>query len=86
MGALAFYYKAVFGTTFAGPTYFAGILRRFHAFVLHEMRSKPQVFFVLSIFTDGSIHDLEDTKELVVKLSTLPVSIIIVGIGNDDFS
>ena len=43
-------------------------------------------FFVLCIFTDGGIHDLEETKELVVTLSSLPVSIIIVGIGDEDFS
>ena len=40
----------------------------------------------MCIFTDGSIHDFEKTKELVVKLSYLPVSLIIVGIGDEDFS
>ena len=30
-------------------------------------------------------HDMEDTKELVVQLSYLPVSIIIVGIGDENF-
>ena len=39
----------------------------------------------MSIFTDGCIHDIEDTKELIVSLSYLPVSIIIVGIGEEDF-
>ena len=29
MGALGIYHKAVMNTTFAGPTYFAGVLRRF---------------------------------------------------------
>lgn len=41
---------------------------------------------MMCIFTDGSIHDFDQTKELVVKLSYLPVSLIIVGIGDEDFS
>ena len=38
------------------------------------------------MFTDGCIHDQEDTKEQIVQLSYLPVSIIIVGIGDEDFT
>ena len=49
--------------------------------VTHEKQ-----FYILNIFTDGSIHDLDETKDLVVQLSYLPVSIIIVGIGDEDFS
>jgi len=86
MGALGLYHKAVHNTTFAGPTYFGGILKRFLNQVKYEMEQKEKRFFVLCIFTDGSIHDMEKTKELVVKLSHLPVSIIIVGIGDEDFS
>lgn len=37
------------------------------------------------ILTDGIINDLEKTIDEVVKGSTLPLSIIIVGIGNADF-
>ena len=40
---------------------------------------------MLCLFTDGSIHDLAETKDRVVELSYLPVSIIIVGIGDEDF-
>ena len=40
----------------------------------------------MCLFTDGSIHDMDETKEFVVKLSYLPVSLIIIGIGDGDFS
>lgn len=50
------------------------------------MKFEEKKFYVLCIFTDGSIHDMEDTKEQIVRLSYLPVSIIIVGIGNEDFA
>jgi len=39
----------------------------------------------LLILTDGVITDIHDTKEAIVDASSLPLSIIIVGIGNADF-
>jgi len=38
------------------------------------------------ILTDGDIHDMPETKRSLVKSSHLPLSVIIVGVGNDDFS
>ena len=35
--------------------------------------------------THGNIHDMKETKELIVQASKLPCSIIIVGVGNSDF-
>jgi len=43
-------------------------------------------YFILLILTDGVITDIYDTKEAIVDASSLPLSIIIVGIGNADFS
>lgn len=37
------------------------------------------------ILTDGEIHDFEDVKDLLYEASNLPLSVIIVGIGNEDF-
>jgi hypothetical protein len=36
--------------------------------------------------TDGQINDFNDTVDKIVEASSLPLSIIIVGIGNKDFS
>ena len=44
------------------------------------------MFHTLLILTDGSIHDMKETRDLIVEASHLPLSIIIVGIGNADFS
>ena len=38
------------------------------------------------ILTDGCIHDMAITKSLVVEMSYLPISIIIVGIGDENFA
>ena len=38
------------------------------------------------ILTDGQIKDMEDTKNCIVEGSKLPLSIVIIGIGDYDFS
>ena len=43
-------------------------------------------YHVLLILTDGAIHDMKETKNLIFKLALHPVSIIIIGVGNADFS
>jgi hypothetical protein len=41
---------------------------------------------VLLIITDGIISDMEDTKRSIIAASSLPLSIIIVGVGQEDFA
>jgi hypothetical protein len=36
--------------------------------------------------TDGQINDFYETVDRVIKASSLPLSIVIVGIGDKDFS
>ena len=48
--------------------------------------SEPTVYSILLIITDGIITDMEATKEAIIKASGLPLSIIIVGVGDEDFS
>jgi len=40
---------------------------------------------ILLILTDGEIHDMARVKQLIVDASSLPTSIIIVGIGQEEF-
>lgn len=40
---------------------------------------------ILLILTDGAIHDTEEVMDLLVKCGRLPLSVIIVGIGNGDW-
>jgi len=44
------------------------------------------MYHILLILTDGEIHDMNQTKDLIVECSKYPLSIIIVGIGNADFT
>nr|XP_039250051.1 copine-8-like [Styela clava] len=63
---------------------FAPIIKK-----ISEMASKKVgrlvEYFVLLIVTNGNISDMDDTKEAIVKAATLPMSIVIVGIGGGDF-
>jgi len=43
------------------------------------------MYNILLILTDGEIHDMQITKDLIVEASDLPLSIIIVGVGRADF-
>lgn len=41
---------------------------------------------MLLVITDGDIGDMEAVVDLVVEASYLPLSIIFVGVGKEDFS
>jgi len=43
-------------------------------------------YYIFLILTDGLINDMEATTDEIVRASSLPISIIIVGIGDEDFS
>ncbi|GMF11320.1 unnamed protein product [Phytophthora lilii] len=43
-------------------------------------------YFVLLIITDGAIMDMQQTIDELVQASTLPLSIVIVAVGNSDFT
>jgi hypothetical protein len=43
------------------------------------------MYHILLLLTDGKMHDIRDTIDLIVECSFYPLSIIIVGIGNNDF-
>lgn len=52
----------------------------------HHCAPCPQQYFILLILTDGVVTDMADTREAIVRASRLPMSVIIVGVGNADFT
>ena len=44
-----------------------------------------QEYYVLMVATDGVITDMQQTISSIVNASDLPLSIVIVGVGNADF-
>lgn len=68
----------------SGPTHFASIIERVTECVRVNLERK--VYSILMIITDGDIHDMVQTKRLIVQASTLPLSIIIIGVGEAEFA
>lgn len=43
-------------------------------------------YVIFILFTDGGIDDIQTTIDLIVQGSSLPLSILIIGLGDEDFS
>ena len=72
-----------YGTKLYGPTLFSHFLGYFVNDIASKMsRGIPVDYTVILILTDGAIHDMKETTEIIVRASELPISIIIIGIGN----
>eukprot|EP00347_Sterkiella_histriomuscorum_P017569 403348833 len=69
-----------------GPTFFSGVLKMIVDMAENERVSQDnQQYFILLLITDGIINDMKHTIDQIVRGSSLPISIIIVGVGNQDF-
>ncbi len=82
-GVLGIYRQTLPHIKLSGPTYFGSVLEKFKAHCQHQAGKTN--WNVLLIITDGFIHDMEETKSLLVELSELPASVIIVAVGEEDF-
>ncbi|XP_053772099.1 copine-2 isoform X3 [Desmodus rotundus] len=72
---------------FYGPTNFSPIINHVARFAAQATQQPTATqYFILLIITDGVISDMEETRHAVVQASKLPMSIIIVGVGNADFA
>ncbi|TSW62365.1 Copine-5 [Bagarius yarrelli] len=82
-GILEAYHQSLKTVQLYGPTNFAPVIN-------HVARYAAAVedgshYFVLLIITDGVISDMAQTKEAIVNAAKLPMSIIIVGVGQAEF-
>ena len=78
------YHNCLDKIIFSGPTHFAPIINN----IIEDIRKQNDIceYRVLMILTDGMIDDLQDTIDALVEGSFYPLSVIIIGIGNADFS
>jgi len=83
-GVIAAYYQALNSVQLYGPTNFSPVINHV-ARVATTFKNNPDNFQVLLIITDGIICDMEATKAAIVRASDLPMSIIIIGVGSEDF-
>lgn len=82
-GVLSSYKGCISRVQLYGPTNFAPTVNHV-ASIARQFKDGSQ-YFILLIITDGIITDMPQTRKAIVDASTLPLSIIIVGVGNADF-
>ena len=80
---LKVYHDCLNKITLHGPTKFSPIIKT----VIDDINNRNNIFEyqILMILTDGIIVDLDETIDQIVIGSFLPLSIIIIGIGDNDF-
>ncbi|KAK2113623.1 hypothetical protein P7K49_007889 [Saguinus oedipus] len=99
-GILEAYHRSLRTVQLYGPTNFAPVVTHV-ASVPRDPSDRPQPapaphrnaaavqdgsqYSVLLIITDGVISDMAQTKEAIVNAAKLPMSIIIVGVGQAEF-
>jgi len=85
-GILKAYVESIPRLSFSGPTLFTPIIE---AAALRASASnctqENQKYTILLILTDGVINDLDSSISAIVNASSLPLSIVIIGVGNADF-
>ncbi|XP_025417468.1 copine-5-like isoform X2 [Sipha flava] len=82
-GVLNAYHHCIRSVQLYGPTNFSPVIN--HVAKFAQAYQDGSQYFILLIITDGVITDMLHTKQAIIRASSLPMSIIIVGVGNADF-
>ncbi|ORX45376.1 Copine-domain-containing protein [Piromyces finnis] len=91
-GVLNAYYKTLENCRLGFPTNFAPIINKITRMVKNTGVEKIKnelvlkQYTILTIITDGDISDMKETIVAIREASEYPISIIIVGVGDNDFS
>ncbi|XP_053066381.1 copine-7 isoform X2 [Acinonyx jubatus] len=70
-----------------GPTNVAPVISKVARMAAaEESTGEASQYYILLVLTDGVVTDMAEAREAIVRASHLPMSIIIVGVGNADFT
>ena len=71
-----------------GPTHFEPVIKKVISNIKYDLenRRSENHYYILMILTDGIINDMNETIDSIVEGSKLPLSIIIIGVGNANFT
>uniref|UniRef100_A0A6Q2XNQ3 C2 domain-containing protein n=1 Tax=Esox lucius TaxID=8010 RepID=A0A6Q2XNQ3_ESOLU len=83
-GVMEAYYQSLKSVRLYGPTHFSPVIN--HVARYAQSVKDGSQYFILLIISDGVITDMAQTKESIVNAATLPMSIIIVGVGSAEFN
>lgn len=80
---ISVYRSALTKVNLYGPTVLSPLINNA---IKASMSSGKNKYLILLILTDGMIDDIAETTDAIIEASYLPISIVIVGIGKNDFS
>ena len=79
------YQNCVKDVSFSGPCNISPIINHVTKHAQTFMVDGKQ-YFVLTILTSGDINDLDEIRSAISSVSDWPISVVVAGIGNRDFS
>jgi vacuolar-type H+-ATPase subunit F/Vma7 len=85
-GILKAYNDSFKNITLSGPTLFQQIIETASTISDVAQTQEKQNYNILLILTDGTINDMPATIQAIKRANKLPLSIIIVGVGEADFA
>ncbi|CAG9532621.1 unnamed protein product [Cercopithifilaria johnstoni] len=86
-GVLNAYRSALLSVRPYAPTDYSEVIYHTYKFgAAVQRQGRSDNYFVLLIVTDGCVTNPERTVNAIVDCAELPISIVIVGVGNQDFS
>ena len=71
--------------TLDSPTYFFPIFKE-NLSMIKEQKCPTSIYHLLIIITAGTIHDLEEMKRQLLKNQDKPISLCIIGVGDEIFT
>ena len=78
------------GLIMSRPTVFTDVIKvaakRAEDSLNNALQAEKQSYSILLLLTDGCVADVQATAQCLVEVSGAPLSLIIVGVGNEDFS
>ena len=82
------YKKSLEKVILSGPTYFCPVIQNVYDKIKNNKNEPDFInhYFILMILTDGLIHDMKKTIDILVDCAYIPLSVIIIGIGDADFT
>ena len=77
------YHKCIYKIEFSGPTNVYPVLNRF----INKVKEDNIInnYHVFLLLTDGLIDDMNNAIDILIESSNYPISVIIIGIGEENF-
>ena len=82
-GVIEEYHKCLKQVYLSGPTRYSNSIK---FFVNEVKKQKGNKYNILLFLTDGTNDDMDETRDIICEASKLPISIIIIGLGNANFT